>query len=167
MIKFLVMDVDGTLTDGKLYIGNDGEMFKAFDVKDGCGIKDILPDYSIEPIIITARKSKILENRCNELNITNYHQGVREKYQKLLEIIEEHNKNNGTDYSLENCAYIGDDILDLKCMIPIKEEGGIIGCPSDSVKDVISVSHFISKYNGGNGAVREFIEWIVEKNDNI
>ena len=68
-IKFLVMDVDGTLTDGKIYMGNEGELFKAFDVKDGCGIKDLLPQLGIVPVIITARESKILENRCNELLI--------------------------------------------------------------------------------------------------
>lgn len=61
MIKFLIMDVDGTLTDGKIYMGNQGELMKAFDVKDGCGIKDILPQYGIVPIIITARESEILK----------------------------------------------------------------------------------------------------------
>ena len=79
MIKFLIMDVDGTLTDGKIYMGNKGELFKAFDVKDGCGIKDILPEYGIIPVIITARQSDILKRRCEELNIINLYQGVRHK----------------------------------------------------------------------------------------
>ena len=69
MIKLLVMDVDGTLTDGKLYFGENGEMFKSFDVKDGCGIKDILPKYNILPVIITARNSVYLEKRCKELGV--------------------------------------------------------------------------------------------------
>ena len=77
MIKFLVMDVDGTLTDGKIYMGSNGEVMKAFNIKDGCGIAMVLPKYGITPVIITARESKILENRCKELNITELHQGSK------------------------------------------------------------------------------------------
>lgn len=154
MIKYLVMDVDGTLTDGKIYMGNDGEMMKAFDIKDGCGIHDILIPAGISPVIITGRSSKILENRCKELGITNLHQGIRNKIEKLLTIT--------TD--LSTVAYIGDDINDLSCMEPIKETGGLVGCPADAVQKVIDLADFVSKRNGGNGAVREFIEWIVENN---
>lgn len=150
-IKYLVMDVDGTLTDGKIYMGNDGEMMKAFDIKDGCGIHDILIPAGITPVIITGRSSKILENRCKELGITNLHQGIRNKVEKLLTIT--------TD--LSTVAYIGDDINDLSCMEPIKEAGGLVGCPADAVRKVIDLADFVSKRNGGNGAVREFIEWIV------
>ena len=151
MIKYLVMDVDGTLTDGKIYMGNDGEMMKAFDIKDGCGIHDILIPAGITPVIITGRSSKILENRCKELGITNLHQGIRNKIEKLLTIT--------TD--LSTVAYIGDDINDLSCMEPIKEAGGLVGCPADAVQKVINLADFVSKRNGGNGAVREFIEWMV------
>lgn len=154
MIKYLVMDVDGTLTDGKIYMGNDGEMMKAFDIKDGCGIHDILIPAGITPVIITGRSSKILENRCKELGITNLHQGIRNKIEKLLTIT--------TD--LSTVAYIGDDINDLSCMEPIKEAGGLVGCPADAVQKVIDLADFVSKRNGGNGAVREFIEWIAENN---
>ena len=153
MIKYLVMDVDGTLTDGKIYMGNDGEMMKAFDIKDGCGIHDILIPAGIAPVIITGRSSKILENRCKELGITNLHQGIRNKIEKLLTIT--------TDLSM--VAYIGDDINDLSCMEPIKEAGGLVGCPADAVQKVVDLADFVSKRNGGNGAVREFIEWIVER----
>ena len=153
MIKYLVMDVDGTLTDGRIYMGNDGEMMKAFDIKDGCGIHDILIPAGIAPVIITGRSSKILENRCKELGITNLHQGIRNKIEKLLTIT--------TDLSM--VAYIGDDINDLSCMEHIKEAGGLVGCPADAVQKVINLADFVSKRNGGNGAVREFIEWIVER----
>ena len=153
MIKYLVMDVDGTLTDGRIYMGNDGEMMKAFDIKDGCGIHDILIPAGIAPVIITGRSSKILENRCKELGITNLHQGIRNKIEKLLTIT--------TDLSM--VAYIGDDINDLSCMEPIKEAGGLVGCPADAVQKVINLADFVSKRNGGNGAVREFIEWIVDR----
>lgn len=154
MIKYLVMDVDGTLTDGKIYMGNDGEMMKAFNIKDGCGIHDILIPAGITPVIITGRSSKILENRCKELGITNLHQGIRNKIEKLLTIT--------TD--LSTVAYIGDDINDLSCMERIKEAGGLVGCPADAVQKVIMLSDFVSKKKGGNGAVREFIEWIAENN---
>lgn len=150
-ITYLVMDVDGTLTDGRIYMGKDGEMMKAFDIKDGCGIHDILIPAGITPVIITGRSSKILENRCKELGITNLHQGIRNKIEKLLTIT--------TD--LSTVAYIGDDINDLSCMESIKEAGGLVGCPADAVQKVIDLADFVSKRNGGNGAVREFIEWIV------
>lgn len=146
------MDVDGTLTDGKIYMGNDGEVMKAFNIKDGCGIHDILIPAGITPVIITGRSSKILENRCKELGITNLHQGIRNKVEKLLTIT--------TD--LSTVAYIGDDINDLSCMEPIKEAGGLVGCPADAVQKVKNIADFISTRNGGNGAVREFIEWLLK-----
>lgn len=154
VIKYLIMDVDGTLTDGKIYMGSNGEMFKAFDIKDGCGIKDILPNYNIMPIIITARESKILENRCRELSIEKLYQGERNKIGRLQQILMEENAD------LSNCAYIGDDILDIQCMDPIKQAGGKIGCPADAVNKVKKIADFISVRNGGDGAVREFIEWL-------
>lgn len=157
MIKYLIMDVDGTLTDGKIYMSSDGEMFKAFDIKDGCGIKDILPENGIIPVIITARDSKILENRCKELSIEKLYQGERNKIGRLKEILQE----EGADLSA--CAYIGDDILDIQCMNPIKQAGGLVGCPADAVQKVVDLADFVSKRNGGNGAVREFIEWIVDR----
>ncbi len=161
MIKILVMDVDGTLTDGKIYMGDNGEKFKVFDIKDGYGIKDILPQYGIIPVIITARNSKILLNRCKELGIGYVFQNVREKQVKLREIIEFHNKKYFTGYSLKDCAYIGDDILDLQCMEPIKNAGGIVGCPKDAANEVVSLANYVCTRQGGDGAVREFIEWIV------
>lgn len=161
MIKFLVMDVDGTLTDGKIYMGDSGELFKAFDVKDGCGIKDILPEYGIVPVIITARESRMLMNRCRELSVNHLYQGVRDKLSKLETIIAFYNRDNSCHYSLTDCAYIGDDILDIQCMAPIKSAGGLVGCPKDAVKKVLELADYVADHNGGNGAVRDFIEWIV------
>ena len=156
-IKFLVMDVDGTLTDGKIYMGSTGELIKAFDIKDGCGIHDIAIPAGIIPMIITGRTSKILENRCRELEITEVHQGVSNKIEKLCELV--------NDLSL--VAYIGDDINDLSCMQAVKEAGGIVGCPVDAIKAVQMVSDYICKKNGGSGAVREFIDWLVDENATI
>lgn len=151
MIKYLVMDVDGTLTDGKIYMGNDGEMMKAFSIKDGCGIHDILIPAGITPVIITGRKSIIVENRCAEIGIKEVYQGISNKFQKLHSIVED----------LSTVAYIGDDINDLSVIKTIKEAGGKIGCPADAVQKVKEQADYISTRKGGEGAVREFIEWIV------
>lgn len=151
MIKYLVMDVDGTLTDGKIYMGNEDELMKAFNIKDGCGIHDILIPTGITPVIITGRTSKIVENRCKELGVIEIYQGINNKIDKLLEIT--------TD--LSTVAYIGDDINDLSCMKLVKEVGGVVGCPKDAVKKIIDIADYVADHDGGNGAVRDFIEWLV------
>lgn len=150
------MDVDGTLTDGKIYMGSDGELMKAFDIKDGCAIHDILPQYGIIPIIITGRSSQIVKRRAEELGITELYQGKRDKVQTLVEIVSKYH------LSLSNCAYIGDDILDLPCIEKIHEAGGIAGCPSDAVDEVRAASDFISSKDGGKGAVREFVDYLIK-----
>ena len=155
MIKYLVMDVDGTLTDGKIYIGNEGEIFKAFDVKDGYAIHYILPKYGITPVIITGRNSAIMEKRCAEIGIELLFQGVSDKISTLRKVV------NGA--SLDCVAYIGDDLNDLECMQLIKEEGGLIGCPSDAINQIKAIASFQSSKLGGNGAVREFIEELINK----
>lgn len=154
-IKFLVMDIDGTLTDGKIYIGDDGEVMKAFNVKDGCGIKDILPKYNIIPMIVTGRNSKIATVRCNELEIEYLYQGIREKEKFLGEFLDK------GGYGYQNVAYIGDDILDLECI----RKCGISGCPKDSIPEVLSLADFIADDKGGEGAVRSFIDWLVKDLD--
>jgi 3-deoxy-D-manno-octulosonate 8-phosphate phosphatase (KDO 8-P phosphatase) len=158
MIKYLIMDVDGTLTDGMVYIGENGELFKAFNIKDGYGIHDILPKISITPVIITGRKSQILLHRCNELGINEVYQGVTNKEDVLQTIICCKNS------SLDECAYIGDDLNDLQCVNLIREAGGKIGCPSDAVDEIREAADFISSKAGGYGAVREFISWIAAIN---
>lgn len=156
-IKCLVMDVDGTLTDGKIYMGANGEMMKAFDIKDGYGIHDILLPNGIIPIIITGRCSKIVERRCKELGISEIHQGISDKREFLLTYCKEQN------IALKECAYIGDDLNDLQCMQLIKKNKGIVGCPADAVKEVQNIADFKSKNNGGHGAVREYIKWIIRR----
>ena len=86
-VKFLVMDVDGTLTDGMIYCSESGELFKAFNIKDGCGIKVLLPKLNITPIVVTARKSKVLEKRCKELGISEIHQNCFNKLEKVIDVI--------------------------------------------------------------------------------
>lgn len=152
-IKYLVMDVDGTLTDGKIYMSDMGELFKAFNVKDGCGIHDIIIEKDIIPVIITGRKSDIVLKRCKELGISEVYQNVKNKMETLLAIT----KNFST------IAYIGDDINDLPCMYAVKKAKGIVGCPKDAEEKVLKLADFVAGHNGGDGAVRDFIEWIVDK----
>lgn len=145
------MDVDGTLTDGKIYMGEKGEIMKVFDIQDGYAIFQFLPKKNIIPMIITGRKSEIVAYRASELGIVEVYQGVSDKAAKLQEIAEKYNCGR------ENIAYIGDDVNDL----PAIEVAGITGCPANASSQVMAAVDFVSKYNGGNGAVREFIEWII------
>lgn len=155
-IKYLIMDVDGTLTDGKIYMSATGEMIKAFNIKDGYGIHDLLIPSGVIPVIITGRESAILEKRCKELGVNMVFQNISNKLALLKSVAIFNN--------LENVAYIGDDDNDLPCMMEIKKAGGIIGCPGDASKKIKKVVNFVSSMDGGAGAVRDFIEWILEKN---
>lgn len=146
------MDVDGTLTDGKIYMSDLGECCKAFHVKDGYGIREILSSNHMIPVIITGRESQIVENRCRELGISEIYQGVYDKLYVLKKVTA----------NLKEVAYIGDDLNDLSCMKAVKKAGGMVGCPADAVKEVSKVADFTTKHNGGDGAVREFIEWLID-----
>lgn len=157
MVKWLFLDVDGTLTDGKIYIGNKGEIFKAFSVKDGCGIHDILPKYNIEPVIITARESSIVTKRCEELGIKYIFQGCKKKKDRIMSFCNEHGMKVMSNGKIPHIAYMGDDILDLECL-KIAE---ISGCPFDAIDEVKDIVDYISKYKAGEGAVRDFIGFIV------
>ncbi len=157
-IKMMIFDVDGTLTDGKIYMGNSGEVFKAFNIKDGCGIHDLLPQKQIVPVIITARTSDIVKNRCKELNIFECWQGERDKLSKMRELAVKYGISPDENDIYNEIAYVGDDIIDIKCM----KHCGLVACPKDAVKEVKEISDFISDYNGGDGAVRDFIEKVVK-----
>lgn len=161
-IKVLIMDVDGTLTDGKIYMGAEGELFKAFHVKDGCGIKDILPKYGIIPVVITARESIITKNRCQELNIEYLYQGVKNKPEMMEEVLSILSEKRGECYTCKNVAYIGDDITDIECMEKVSRAGGIAACPADAALQVCKWAQYQCSLKGGEGAVRELIEWIIQ-----
>lgn len=150
MFKILVMDVDGTLTDGSIYISNQGECMKCFNVQDGYGIKNVLSKYGILPAIITGRKSEINQKRFGELGIKIVKQGEDDKLTALIKITEEYN------VSLKEVAYIGDDLNDLPCMLAC----GMSGCPNDAIVEVVEKVDYVCKKGGGKGAVREFIDKI-------
>ena len=144
-IKLLVMDVDGTLTDGKIYMGENGEVMKAFNVKDGYAIAHMLPEMEIIPVIITGRKSKIVENRAKELGITELYQGVGDKLAQLKKVAEKYNA------APEEIAYIGDDLNDLECI----EYCGFTACPKDACEVVKNKVDCVCSVDGGNGVIRE------------
>ena len=154
-VKLLFMDVDGTLTDGKIYMGADGEVMKAFDIKDGYGIHELLPGHGIIPVIITGRQSKIVENRAAELGVMELYQGRHEKVETMLQVLKKY------ACEPESASYIGDDILDLPCM----NICGTTGCPSDAVEEVKAVCDYVCTSPGGHGAVREFIEWLIQNRE--
>lgn len=150
-IKMFVMDVDGTMTDGKINMGEKGELFKAFDIKDGYGIHEILPMNGVITVIMTGRQSKIVENRALELEITEVLQNIKDKKAALYELCKK--------YSItpKSVAYIGDDMIDYAPML----ECGVRGCPHNAIKEIKNIADYVCRANGGDGAVREFIDWLV------
>ena len=153
MIRAFVMDVDGTMTDGKIYMSASGEAMKAFNIKDGYGIHEMLPAHGVVTVIMTGRESKIVENRAKELSIDIVMQGIKDKKEALLGLAQ----NKG--WSLAEIAFIGDDVMDL----PAMEICGISGCPKDAALKVKKYVNHITESVGGAGAIREFIEWLIRK----
>ena len=155
-IKLVGLDVDGVLTDGKITYSSDGHEIKSFNVKDGAGIR-LLKESGIRIAIITARSSDVVARRAKELNIDYVFQGVKNKLEKLKEITTE------MGIKLENVAYMGDDFPDLAIMQSV----GLGACPGDAVDIVLSHSLWQSHANGGDGAVREFAEFLLLKQDKL
>lgn len=149
-VKMLVLDVDGVLTDGRLYYGNDGEEIKAFNIKDGLGIK-LLRDAGVKVAIITGRRSNIVARRAQELGIDEVTQGREDKRTALQELCERH------QLSLSECAYMGDDLPDLSAI----NAAGLGMTVADGCAQVRDAARWCSAYNGGCGAVREACEFIL------
>lgn len=150
-IKAVVLDVDGTLTDGSIYYDNFGNELKTFSVKDGLGIKVALAA-GLDFIILTGRKSEIVTRRVNELGIQHLYEGVQKKYPKLCEISE------NLQVSFEEICYIGDDLNDLYCM----QQVGLAMCPCDAAEEVKIVCDYVSSKQGGLGAVRDCLEELLK-----
>lgn len=149
-IKLLALDVDGVLTDGSINISSNGELFKAFNAKDGMGISCALRS-GIQIAIVTGRKSQIIHNRAQELGITLLREGVKDKFGELQSLSEE------LDLSPRQVAYMGDDLNDL----PAFRAAGTAFAPADAVGEVKAAADFVTTVGGGHGAVREAIERIL------
>ena len=147
-IKLLVLDVDGTMTDGGVYITDQGNQFKKFNARDGLGIKEVMKIGIEVGIISHSLASEMVDTRANMLGIRYFYIGQQEKMEVLQEWVEE----MGIDY--DHVAYIGDDINDLEIMKKV----GVAACPADSVEKIKSISKIVLKKKGGEGAVREFID---------
>jgi len=151
-IDLIVLDVDGTMTDSRITYSENGDEIKAFNVKDGLAIVSWMR-LGKKVAIITGRSSKIVERRARELHIEYYYQGCDDKLKKLQELIGKLN------ISMENVAAIGDDLNDYRML----EAAQISFVPRDASDHVDRIASVILTQNGGNGAVREMIEYLVKK----
>lgn len=150
-INTIFLDVDGTLTDGRVYLDNGKNEFKSFNVKDGLMVVAAIK-LGYDVIIMTGRKSEVVARRAAELGIKEYYQGVRDKKQALEKLMKE------KEITYGNLAYLGDDLNDLAVM----KEARFAGCPSDAAAEVKEVSDLISECRGGEGAVREILTHLLK-----
>ena len=150
-IKLVLLDVDGVLTDGRLYYGNSGEEMKAFNIQDGLGIK-LLQKGDIQVGIITGRVSALLQRRADELSIDPVVQGREDKLTALNELLET------MDVQLDEIAFVGDDLPDLAVIRRV----GLGITPANGSAIVAAQAHWQTSKAGGQGAVREIAEMILE-----
>ena len=151
IIKLVVFDVDGVLTDGSLFFGDDGQEYKAFYSRDGLGIK-LLQRTGVEVGIITARSSQLVNHRMENLGIEHLYQGRLDKITAFKEMITKLN------VSPEQTAYVGDDVVDL----PVMKQVGLAIAVQDAHPFVKKHAHWITEHNGGRGAARDVCELIME-----
>jgi 3-deoxy-D-manno-octulosonate 8-phosphate phosphatase (KDO 8-P phosphatase) len=150
-IRLLVLDVDGVLTDGRLYFGARGEQLKCFHVRDGAGIKQVLKA-GLQVAVISGRQSKAVEKRMSELGVTWIRQGVEDKATALRELLDL------TNLTTQAVASVGDDVPDL----PLLEVARLAVAVADAHSSVKSRAHYITQLPGGLGAVREVCDLILE-----
>lgn len=155
-IKLLICDIDGVFSDGRIYLGNDGEELKAFNTKDGFGIK-ALGQNGVDVAVITGRKSNIVEKRMTALDVKYIVQGQEDKLPALKNIAKKLN------LSPEQIAYIGDDVPDLPCI----EYVGLGVAVADAHPLVKRGSNYITFINGGYGAVRELCDLIMQSQNTL
>lgn len=151
-IRYLILDVDGTMTDGGVYLDSRGEEMKKFSIKDGAGIL-LARKAGVESVILTGRRSQCVQRRARELSISFVFQEVKDKRAFLMEFLETN------EILSEEVAYIGDDLNDLEAMRCV----GLAVCPQDAAKQVKAYCPIVLSARGGEGAVREFVEMILEK----
>ncbi len=151
-IKLLLLDVDGVMTDGRIVYDNNGGESKAFDVKDGHGLK-LLQRAGIQVGIITGRQSFVVAKRAEELGIELLYQGVKDKLLPFREILEK------LQLSPQEVAYVGDDVVDL----PVMRQVGFAATVADALDDVKPYAQLVTKRAGGRGAVREVCDFILKE----
>ncbi|WP_029406988.1 HAD family hydrolase [Thiomicrorhabdus sp. Milos-T2] len=149
-IKLLILDVDGVMTDNRLFYGDDGIEYKSFHTRDGHGMV-LLQKSDVEIGIITGRKSQLVSNRMKDLKVKHVYQGVPDKLPTFLSLV------NNLNLEMDEIAYIGDDILDLPILMRI----GLSVTPLNGDNEVKTRVDYISKFNGGEGCVREVCEMIM------
>jgi 3-deoxy-D-manno-octulosonate 8-phosphate phosphatase (KDO 8-P phosphatase) len=149
-VRAVMLDVDGTLTDGTIWIGQSGEAMKGFSVHDGFGLT-LLRQAGLQLAIVTGRRSAIVEVRAAELGIATVMQGVGDKAEALRELA----RRFGLPTSAVAC--IGDDWPDL----PAFAIAGLAAAPAGAAAPVRAAAHWVSTRPAGQGAVREFVEWLL------
>lgn len=150
-IKMIVFDVDGTLTDGSIIIDSSGNESKKFNVKDGFAIAQSVSN-GIICVIITGRESEVVKIRASELKINEVYQGIKDKSVKIKEAASKYG------VSLEETAYFGDDINDFPAFLI----SGFKGTTADGAEELKERADFVSKKKGGDGAAKEFVEFILK-----
>ncbi len=150
VIKLLICDVDGVMTDGSLFFGDNGLEYKAFHSRDGLGIK-MLQRSGIPLAVITARTSDVVTHRMKNLNIDLVFQGQLNKIQAFEQLCQQ------LDLSPEQVAYVGDDLVDL----PVMKKAGLSIAVADAHERVIHAANWTTQHNGGHGAVRDVCELLM------
>ncbi|MBL3593279.1 MAG: HAD-IIIA family hydrolase [Synergistaceae bacterium] len=153
MIRLLALDVDGTLTDGGVYLDGGGNEFKRFDIRDGMGLVR-LRKAGVTLALISGRASRATERRARDLGIDRVHNGVGDKLPFLQKLAEE------LDLDAADVAYMGDDVNDLDCL----RWSGLSLAPADARPEVLAVVDWVAPLGGGHGAVREAAELILRVN---
>ncbi len=151
VLRLLILDVDGVLTDGSLWIGLEGEIFKCFNARDGIGLKRVIAR-GIEVVLVTGRTSGVVNKRAKELGIEEVYQGVKDKGALAASLVAERG------YSKSQVCAVGDDLPDL----PMLAQAGIRVAVADAVKEVKEQADIILSKRGGKGAIRELCDWILE-----
>lgn len=150
-IKLLLMDCDGVLTDGRLWLTEDGDEQKSFNTKDGLGL-DLLHRAGLKSGVITGRSSKAVARRARELGVEFVRQGNPEKIEAFEDVL----RQAGVDD--DQVAFIGDDLTD----IPLMQRSELSVAVADAVEETRSVAHYVTRAKGGRGAVREVVEIILK-----
>ena len=155
-IELFVCDIDGVFSDGRIYLGNNGEELQAFHTKDGFGVKALIAS-GVPVAVITGRKSHIVQNRMSALNVEYIIQGQEDKLPALNQIAKE------LGIALENIAYIGDDMPDYECINAV----GLGIAVSDAHPLILNSADYVCQLPGGFGAVREVCDTIMQVQGNL